>query len=111
MPGTLVCEVLIDADAAAIVGLDPDFGEAEALGVGHAAHRHEHDVAFEGLGLAALCGFERELQALAVAVHIHDLGAKLEGEALLLEHALELLRHLAVEAGRDARQHLDHGDL
>ena len=101
----------IDDDAPAIVGFHARFGEAKTLRVRHAADGDEHDIAFEGLRLAALRRLQRELQALALGVDASDLDAELEGEALLGEHALKLLRHLAVKARRHAIQHLDHGDL
>ena len=51
------------------------------------------------------------MQTFARGLDAQDLGAELEDDALLLQDALELLGHLAVEAGRDAVEHLDHGHL
>jgi len=80
--------------------LESDIAEAEALGIGRTAHGDQHHFAIERFGLAAFGRLKGEFEALALAVDADDLGAELEGEALLGQHALELLRHLAIEAGR-----------
>ena len=64
--GDVGLEMRIDDDAAAIVALDADRFEAEALGVGHAADRHQHDVGLERLRGAAAGGrLDLHLERLA----------------------------------------------
>ena len=109
--GDAGCEFLIDRDPPAIVGLDLKLGEPEALGVGYAPHRDQHDIAVKRLRLAAARWLKRQLHALALGLDAHDFGGELKGHALLGQDALQLLRHLAVEAWRQAIEHLDHGHL
>ena len=85
--------------------------EAEAFRVGHAADGDEHHIGLDGLRRAAGGGLEGERRALAGVLHLRDLGAELELEALLAEDALEVLGDLPVHAGQDAVEILDHGHL
>ena len=65
MPGTLVCEMIVDDDAAALVERDAGFLQAEPFGVGHAADRDQHHIGLDRLGVAALRGLDLHLQLLA----------------------------------------------
>ena len=47
MPGTLVREMRVDDDAAALVQRDADLVEAEAVGVGRAADGDQHDIGLD----------------------------------------------------------------
>ncbi len=101
----------VDLYAAAIVERDAGFLQAEALGVGNAADRHQHHVGFQRFRLAAGGRLDLRDELLARGVDAGDLGAELERKALLFEDALELLRHFAVHAGQDAIEKFDHRDL
>ena len=80
---------------------------AEAVGVGPAADRHEHDVGLDRLGRAARGGLDRQRRLLALDRDAGDLGRELELEALLLEDLVRFLADLAVEAGQDLVEELD----
>ena len=59
MPGDVGGEMLVGDDAALAVPGHADLVEAEALRVGHAADRDQHDVGLERLGRAARGRLER----------------------------------------------------
>ena len=104
-------EMLVDDDLPAL-HRDAERLEAEALRVGAPADRDQHDVGLERLRLAAGGGLDRRLDARrAFFSTLRDLVAEMELEALLLQHALELLGDLAVHAGQDAVEELDHRHL
>ena len=65
-------EMRVGDDAAAL-HRDAELGEAEALGVGHAADRDEHDVGLDRLGRAARGRLDARLQGLARCVDAGDL--------------------------------------
>ena len=67
--------------------------------------------ASSALGGAAGGRFDRDLQRLARGVDGRDLARQAEGDALLAEDALGLPGDLAVDAGQDAVEELDHGHL
>ena len=58
-------EMGVDDDAAALVALDADLVEAEALGVGPPADGDQHDVGVERLAVAARRRLDRDLERLA----------------------------------------------
>ena len=58
-------EMRVDDDAAALSLVDAGLFEPEALGVGHAADRDQHDVGLDRLGRAAGGRLDRRLQRLA----------------------------------------------
>ena len=103
--------MLVDDDPAALVERDAGLLEAEARGVGPAADGDEHDIGLERLGVAAGGRLDRDLERLAGGIDRGDLARQAEGDALLGEEALGLLRHLAVHAGQDAVEELDDGHL
>ena len=111
MPGARGAERAVDLDPAARVEGDAGRLEAEPFGVGPPPDRDEHDVGFEGLGSAAGGGLDRNLQRRTRGVDGGDLAGESEGEALAGEQPLRLLRHLAVEAGKDPVEEFDdrHG--
>ena len=98
----------VDGDATALGHLHADLVEAEALHVGAAANRDQHDVGFKRLCGAALRGLDRQRDAGARGIGLGDLRAQLELQPLLGERALEELGDLVVDAGRDAVEELDH---
>ena len=61
--------------------------------------------------LPPAAGSKVSVAPLPRVLHLGDLGAELELEALLPEDALELLGDLAVHAGQDAVEILDHRHL
>ena len=80
--------------------------------IGAAADRHQHDVGLDRLGRAALGRLHRQRDAVVAASRrLVTLVAELELQALLGQHALERLGDLAVHAGHDAVEELDHRHL
>ena len=101
----------VDDDAAAVVLLHAGLVEAEPVGVGHAADRDQHDIGFDRFGRAALGRLDLGLQRRARRIDAGDLGAELEGDALLFQDALRLPADLVVEARQDAVEEFDHRHL
>ena len=104
-------EALVHRDAALAVQFDANALETEALRVGPAADRDQHHVHIERRALAARDRLHGEPHALVGALRAGDLGAELEGDLLAPEQPVHLGRDLAVHAGQDAVEELDHGDL
>ena len=93
------------------IELDADLLQAEPFGERPPADRDQHDVGGKRFGRALTLGrrdAHRERFAIGDAGHLR---AEAELKALLLEDALALLRHLAVETRQDAVEELDHGYL
>ena len=66
MPGDLGAEVVVGLDLAALVDLEAGLVEAEAVGVGPAADRDQHDVGLDRLGRAARGGLDRQRGLVAL---------------------------------------------
>ncbi len=99
--------VLVDDDEAALVDDHGGAVEAELVGEGSAADRHDDDVDFDRLAVAV-----RHDRAAGVVRRVaidHDAG--LDRDLLLLERLLDDLRDVLVEAGQDLRQSLENGHL
>ena len=79
--------------------------------IGTPADRDQHDVGVEDLRLAARGRLDGRLDPGARCLDLRHLVGEVEGEALLLQHPLELLGDLAVHAGQDAVEELDHRHL
>src|SRR5579863_9394024 len=103
--------MLIDLHAATVVERDARFFQTETLGVGNAADRDQHDIGFDLFGSPARRRLNLRDERLARSIDAGDLGAKLEREALLLEHTLKLSGDLAVHARQDAIEKLHHRHL
>ncbi len=95
--------VAVGLDAPALVERHADLLQAEAFDVRAAADRDEHDVGFEHLRAAVALGRRNaDGKRPALLLNARHFRAETERQALLLEDALALLRHLAVEARKDA---------
>ncbi len=104
-------EAVVDGDAPGLVAADAERLEAEAFGAGPAPHGHEHGVGRKPLRLAPIPGLDDDLELLLAIFHFHHPVGEAEREALSCEDALQLLRHLAVHARRDAVEELHHRDF
>ena len=111
MPGTLVLRCAVDLDAAALVERDAGLGKAEPVGEGRRPVAISTTSASIVSAAPPLTGSKVTRRALLGLGDAGDLGAELEVEALLGEHALELLGDLAVHAAEDRVEIFDHGDL
>ena len=109
--GDIGAQMRVDDNAAAIVPLDAGRVETEAVGKRHAPDRHQHAVGFDRLRRPAGCGLDLHLERFAGGVDAGDLRCELEGDALLLQHPVELPRHLAVDAGQDVIEKFDDHHL
>ena len=109
--GHVRLEVRRDNDAAHLVLLDAQLGQAEARRVGPAARRDEHDVKVERLRGAALGGLDRQLHARVRDDRLGHLAAHHELHALLGEDGLELVARLVVRRRDDAVEELDDRHL
>ena len=102
----------IDDDPAAIVLLHADGFETEAFGVRHAADRHENDIGFDRLRSTAARGrLDFHLQCFAGGIDRRDLRRQFEGKTLLLQHAVELVGDLAIDAGQNVIEEFDDRHL
>ena len=90
----------------ALVDLDADLLEAEALRVGAHADRDEHAVGLDGLGLAADFDADRERAVLLLLV-AHGLGALVDLRAELDHLALDDRRAVGIDAGEERGRRLD----
>src|SRR6185437_5073971 len=103
-------EAAIDGDAPLVVDGDADRLEPEPFGIGTPPDGDQRDVTGDLVARAALRRLERERHSVLAALRRRHLGAKPEGEALLRQHALQVLRQLAIHAGDDAVEELDDRD-
>src|ERR1035441_4686831 len=101
--------VSIHLDEAA-VELDLGVFEADFVGIGLAAHRHQQLLGLQLLLLAVLGG-QGELDALAGLLDVLGARPGFDADLLLLEEALEFLGDVLVLHGHDAGEHLDDGDV
>mmetsp|Transcript_7269 Transcript_7269/g.26348 ORF Transcript_7269/g.26348 Transcript_7269/m.26348 type:complete len:435 (+) Transcript_7269:289-1593(+) len=108
--GNVGLELVVDQNTAA-VHLDPEVLEAETLGEGPPADRHEDDVSLHVLLLSALRGLHGELNPVRVGHRAGDLGLEPDLDSLLLHDALEVPADLVVHRRHDIRQELDDLDL
>src|SRR5918997_5612874 len=97
---------LVDQDEASLVELHLGAVEAEVVGGGLAADRHDHHIGLDGVG--AVDVDHRAAVARFVAGDL-DPGAHLD--APLLEGALDDRGHVLVTPGQDLGQRLEHRDL
>ena len=104
-------EALVNGDEAARIARDAERFEAEALHVGAAPDRHQHDVGGERLLGAVGARGDRHAHACVRHLRAPHLAAERERQALAREHALGLLRDLAVHAGQDPVEELHHRHL
>src|SRR5690606_28080311 len=104
-------QVAVDLDAAALVELDADALQTQALEVGLAADGDENGVAVEGFRLATFSRLQGQLDAAFRRLGAGHLGRELEAHALAAEDALELLADLAVHRRDEAVEELDDRDL
>ena len=102
---------MVGGDAAAIVQLHANSLETKARRVGTPSDGHQHHIGLDLAFLAACRRLNRHHQAVLFLLHTRDLGGKLEGHALLGQHALKGFRHFHVHAGRDAVQKFNHRDV
>ena len=110
MPGTLVRrEPSTRTKPVCAVGGDPGRLQVQVLRERAAADAHQELVKLQGFGLAV--GFDGDGGRVARDRGALDLGSQSEGEALLLQEALQPAPDLAVHGRGDLREHLDHGDL
>ncbi|EGE56106.1 hypothetical protein RHECNPAF_750070 [Rhizobium etli CNPAF512] len=109
--GDIGLEVTVDLDTAAIVECNTRFFEAEPRRIGLAAGGDQHDFGIEHHLVSALDRLEGDLGALVALFDAGDLGAEMEIDALLGEHALKLFRDFAVHAAEDGIEIFDDGDL
>ena len=103
-------EVVVDDDAAAL-GRDAGRFQAEAVRVGTPPRRDQHDIGEQVLARAARDRLEMHAAAALVLDHLGHLRRQMELEALLLQHALELLGDFPVHARQDAVEIFDHRHL
>ncbi len=101
-PGHRGLEALVDAQEAALVPLDAELLEAQALRVGGAADRDQDDVGGQLARLAACGGLRGETQPTASRRATGHTPGQLEAQPLLAEDAPRELADLAVHP----RQHL-----
>ena len=94
-------ELRVDRHTAAIKR-DAEFLESQSLCVRHASRCDEYFVRVDGLRLAARDGFEGNARGLPLHHNPGDLARHVELEALLLQHALELLADFEIHSGKDA---------
>lgn len=127
--GNLGAVLVVDDQAALVVGLDTNVLNAEAGGVRTTANGNENNICVDlelevssrmrlglaraySLLLATLRSLDGNLDALAGSITARNLGASLEFDALLLEDLLDTLGNLSVHAGAtDLTQELDDGNL
>jgi hypothetical protein len=102
---------VIHLDLPRLLTFTPAGFEAEAVGVRPAPDRDQHHVRLDRLGLAALCGLNRESDAALRPLRLRHLGGGAKLEALLLEDPGRFLADLAVHPGQDLVQIFDDGDL
>ncbi len=103
-------EMIVDGNAAALVELDADIFETQAIGIRFAADRYEHDVAAQHFFFAAGRRFHREHEAFAF--YVFDAGyfhAELEMHFLFFQHALELLGDFRIHRAADFIEIFHHG--
>ena len=94
--------MLVDLDHAAIVALDPDLIEAEAVGVGAPADRDQDHVGLDLLDIAAFDRLDAERHAAAAGLSAGHFGTEPELEPLAPEDALGLFADLVVHTRQDA---------
>ena len=111
MPDTLVLQMAVGLDPAALVDLDAGFLQAKTVGIGAAPGGDQHRIGFDGLGGTALDRLEGDGRALLGLGDACHLGAELELETLFRQQPLELLGDLAIHAAEDGVEELDHGHL
>ena len=110
--GDLGAVLLVDDQAAAVIGLKTDVVETKTGSVRTAANGDEDNISVKGFSLAALGSLDVDLDALLRDLTSHDLGVELEDQALLLEDLLGVLGDLLVHTGAtNLAEELDNGDL
>ena len=72
--GDIGAEMRIDDHAAAVILFHTGRFEAETIGEGHTADRHQHDVRFDGLGGATSGGLNFHVQRLCGGVDAGNFG-------------------------------------
>ena len=101
----------VDDHAATVVFLHARLVESEPVREGHAPDRDQHHVGLDRLGRAAFRRLDGGLEGRAGCIDAGDLGRQSELDALPLQNALRLPRHLVVHAGQDAVEEFDHRHL
>lgn len=110
--GNLGAVLLVDDETAAVVLLDTDFLEVEALGVGLAADGDKDDIGVKSLLLTALGGLDIQADGRTADIPRDDLGAGLELDALLTQDLLGLLGDFGVHAGAtDLAKEFNNGNI
>src|SRR5690606_8497166 len=108
-------EVGVHLHAAALVNRHADLVEVQAVKARTATNRHQHHVALDFLGVAALGRLHAHHRAALLALVVHldrgHLGAGLDVHALTLEDAAHFLRHFAVHGRQQAIEVFHHGHL
>ena len=109
-PGHARLAVVVHGNEASGIDSQPQFLQAEALGVGLASHGHNQPIAFQGLRLALGVGV-RHLHALLGCVDLADGNAHVNGEALLGEELEGLLADGLIAGGQKLGCRLQDRDL
>jgi hypothetical protein len=110
--GNLGAVLLVNDETAAVVLLDSNALEVQALGVRLAANGDKDDISIEGLLLTALGGLDVEADSSTTDITGDNLGTGLELDALLTQDLLGLLGDLGVHAGAtDLAEEFNNSDL
>ncbi len=111
MPGTLVWKSWSTLTKPRLSISTPTVSSPSPSVYGPPADRDQHHVHLQGLGVAALHRLDGEADAGFGLLGAGDLARQLEGQSLFLEGAQHLLGDLAVHAGEDLVEELDHRHL
>merc|ERR1711871_460890 len=105
------CKMVIHFHHTARAHLHSHVLKTESFCVGHTASGHQHIVCLHLLLCAALHWLCGQHNAGVGDFSTHDLGGQLELDALLLQHVLEGLSALGINARGDAVEELHSGHL
>ena len=108
--GQIGLAVVVHHNGATLIQFQAHAFGIQAIGIGHAANRHDQLVAFQLLSLALGIGV-RHRHALLGGFDVADLHTQLQLQALFGEDLLRLLGHLLVNSCQEGGQSFQHGDL
>ena len=103
--------MVIDFDPALGISRHTGLVKTKSVRIRNTSHRHQHHVGLERFNRTARRRFGRQHHLALGFAGARHLGRQLEGEALFLQHALEVLGHIAVHARQDAVEIFDHRHL